>query len=282
MRKKIIVSATLALLLVLIAGSACAAYCTACGVSISDSAHLCPRCGARQMPSSSALTITRVFSNGDGTVTVNWSGGVGPFEILSVPLLSSSIHRDLENPACPGLQPAAACTFDGHSGLADRLVPGQEAWIIVRDAKGRLDYHAHTSGEAAPFTDFPVDVTLQLRGLCGDDRTEYAAFPASGITAAPDDRYGADVLLTYPALVSGRDFKALVCITAPNGAVMTYLVTDVLLPGDSSSFPFGFHDMTAYFSLLEERFSGVPSGMYTWSLYFDGMYVSSQTFRITN
>lgn len=274
MHRKLIVSSVLALLLVLIAGSACAAYCTACGVSISDSAHLCPRCGARQMPSSSALTITRVWSNGDGTVSVSWSGGVGPYEILSVPLLSNSIHRDLESPACPGLQPASACIFDDHSGLADRLVPGQDAWIIVRDAKGRLDYHAHIPGEATPFPDFPVNVTLQLRVPRGDGHAQH--------TADPDSRYGADVLLTYPTLVSGREFKALVSITAPNGTVMTDLVTEVFLPGDSSSFHFGFHDMTAYFSLLEERFSGVPSGMYTWSLYFDGMYVSSQTFRITN
>ena len=282
MRKKSIVSAALALLLVLIAGSACAAYCTACGVSISDSAHLCPRCGARQMPSTSALTITRVWSNGDGTVTVRWSGGTLPCRIECVPMLSNSISDDLAAVSGMGLQPASTALFDGYAGTADRLVPGMNYWIIVRDAKGRLDYHPHIPGAASSFTDFPVDVALQLRSRRSGACEEHAAFSAGRIAADSDVLFSADVLLTYPALVSGRDFTMLLCITAPNGAVMTVHGADICLPGGSAAFHLAFCDMTAYFRQLAARFGSIPAGEYTCSLYFDGMFVSSQSFRVTN
>ena len=260
MHRKLIASAVLALLLMMIAVPACAAYCTACGVSISDSAHLCPRCGARQMPPSSALAITRVWSHGDGSVTVSWSGGTAPYTIDCVQMLGSSIAADLASDASTGMQAASTAAYDGHSGTADRLVPGQDYWIVVRDAKGKLAYQAWIPGKAPAFADFPVDVGLQFQGLTG----------------------GADVRLTYPALPGERSFTALSCITAPNGAVMTVHVAQILLPGGSAAFPLGHHDLTAYFAFLGERAGSVPAGEYTWSVYLNGMHAGSQGFRVAD
>lgn len=263
MRKKFIVFVTLVLLLMLSAGSAWAAYCTACGVSISDSAHLCPRCGARQMPSTAALAITHIRSNGDGTVTVHWSGGAGPCTISCVQKMSSDIAADLADSACLGYQPASSGVFDGHSGTADLLVPGQEYWIVVHDAKGRLAYRAWNPGRAPVFPDFPISVTLQLH-------------------SSPGAGYSADVLLTYPALTHERTFTARVCITAPTGAVLTDTVTDLRLPAGSDSLYLAACDLSSYFSRLQECCGSIPVGEYTWSLYFGGMYAGSQTFRVTD
>lgn len=260
MHRKLIASAVLALLLMMIALPACAAYCTACGVSISDSAHLCPRCGARQMPSSSALTITRLWSNGDGSITVSWSGGTAPYTIDCVQMLGSSIASDLADGASLGMQAASTAVYDGRTGTADRLVPGQDYWIVVRDAKGKLDYQAWIPGKAPAFADFPVDVALQFRGFPG----------------------GADVHLIYPILPDERGFTVLCCITAPNGAVMTLHVEKICLPAGSTSFCLGLQDMTAYSDLLEERFGHVPTGVYTWSVYLDGMYAGGQDFSVTD
>lgn len=262
MRKKIIAS-VLVLLLMLSAGSAWAAYCTACGVSISDSAHLCPRCGARQMPSTAALAITHIHTNGDGTITVHWSGGAGPCTISCVQKKSSDIAADLADSANLGYQPASAGSFDGHSGTADLLVPGQEYWIVVHDAKGRLSYWAWNPGRAPVFPDFPVSVALQLQGN-----------PGAG--------YSADVLLTYPVLTHERTLTARVCITAPTGAVLTAAVKDLRLPTGSDSLCLAACDLSSCFSRLLECYGSIPVGEYTLSLYFGGMYVCSQTFRVTD
>lgn len=282
MRRKFLVSATLALLLLLATASAWAAYCTACGLSISDSAHLCPRCGARQMPSSSAVAITRIRSGSDGTVTVNWSGGVGPYTILCAQKRSSEVSVDLADDACMGFQPAASCLFDGHSGTADRLVPGQDYWIAVRDAKGRLAYRAWIPGSAPAFPDFPVRLSLQLQSRTGTLCQAHSFFSAGDITANPAAAYSADVLLTYPALTCEQSFTAKVCITAPNGAALTDTVTDLHLPAGSDSHRIATCDLSRYFSLLLEHYGCIPVGEYTLSIYFDGMYAGSDAFRITD
>lgn len=282
MHRKFLLSAALALLLILAVSSAWAAYCTACGVSISDSAHLCPRCGARQMPSSSAVAITHIHNNNDGTVTVSWSGGAGPYTILCAQKRSSDVSVDLADDACLGFQPAASCLFDDHSGTADRLVPGQDYWIAVRDAKGRLAYRAWIPGNATAFPSFPVCVTLQLQSRTSTLFRAHSSFSAGDITANPAAAYSIDVLLTYPTLTHARTLTVKVCITAPNGAALTDTVTDLHLPAGSGSHRIAACDLSLYFSLLLERCGCIPVGEYTCSIYLDGMYAGSDTFCITD
>ena len=282
MRTKRLAPVALVLLLILLAGSAQAAYCTACGVSISDSAHLCPRCGARQMPSSAAVAITHIHNSGDGTVTVNWSGGAGPYTLLCVQKLSGDISVDLASSACMGFQAASPCTFSGYSGTADWLVPGQDYWIAVRDAKDRLVYRAWIPGEAPAFSDFPISVTLRLQSCSGAEPRACSSFSAKDIAADPAIAYSADVLLTFPELTCGREFTAKVCITAPTGAALTDTVTVLTLPAGSSSLRLADDDLSQYFSRLMAHYGCIPAGEYTWAIYFGGMFAGSQTFCITD
>ena len=280
MRKKFLVSAVLALLLMLLCSTAWAAYCTACGVSISDSAHLCPRCGARQMPDSAAVAITRIHNTGDGTVTVSWSGGAGPYTLSCVQKRNSDIAADLADSAGMGFQPASPGTFSGHSGTADWLVPGLDYWIAVCDAKGRLVYQAWIPGQAPVFPDFPVSMTLQLQSGSGADRRTCSVFSAGAIAADPVTACSADVLLTFPEVTDAREIAVKVCITAPNGIALTDTVTDMHIAAGSHALRFACYDLSRYFSRLLAHYGCVPAGEYTFAVYFGGMYAGSQTFCV--
>ena len=282
MRKKCLASAALALLCILLAGSACAVYCYVCGVSISDSAHICPRCGARQMPSSSALTISGVRPGSGGTAIVSWNGGTGPYTIWCVQKLTNDVHTDLTGSGCMGLRAASPHTFDGYSGSAEWLVPGQDYWIFVYDAKGRPDYEAYIPGRAPDFSDFPIRITLQpiIRHSHAD--TECTTFSASDFSADAGSAFGAQVCFAYEPLPCEGMYTAAVCITAPDGAVLMDQAAEMLFPAGSISTCFPFYDLTPYFRLVHEHYGAVPTGDYTLSVYLDGMYAGSQTFCVTN
>lgn len=125
MRKKLLVSLCLTLLLVLTMNVAFAANCSSCGKSILSSANYCPYCGASQS-SSSSLSVTRVTNNGNGTVTVTWRGGSGPYEVWYAQKLSNDAYADALNNRSFGLRPGSDRSFYGTSATISQLVPGQD------------------------------------------------------------------------------------------------------------------------------------------------------------
>ena len=230
-------------------------------------------------------SITSVKSNGDGTHTVRWNANdtKGPYRISYMQKFSDSYFTDYIDEDSLGLFAAASPnSFYGTTATIDQLIPGQDYWILVFDANGNYDYYGYDAPSARNFPDFPTDITLQLKSRKGSSYSQLKKFSASAIANNPNTEFGTYVKLEYSMLARARDYLGHIAITAPNGIVVTDSVMDIHLPNGKSYSYITFYSFDWYFDILLNYYDTIPTGTYTWSLYYDGMYVNSQTFTVTN
>lgn len=242
-----------------------------------------PRPTATPTPKPS-VEITRVTNNGDGTVTVNWrtNGTSGPYEVYYAQKFSSNYLNDREHELSTGLWPATEDnSFYGTSATVDRLIPGQEYWIVVFDSDDNSAHYSYRPGPAPNFPDFPTKITLQLKSRTGSSYAEHRSFSARDIIGNSNTEYGFYVKLEYSQLARAREYLGHAAIIAPNGVVFTDELLNVYLPNGRSYSYITFYSLDWFFSIMEKYFDEIPVGTYQWALYYDGMYVNTQTFTVT-
>lgn len=233
-----------------------------------------------------SISITSVKRNGDGTCTIKWTGTrtSTPYKVYYAQKTAYSYAAEMLQDLYIGRWPAVDSSdnkFYGTSATVDRLIPGQDYWIIVEDANGTQDVYEYEPGRAPNFPDFPTELTIQLKSRTGSSYKEHTSFSASEIARSTNTEYGAYIRLDYSMLAREREYLGHVAITAPNGAVITDGLVDIYLPQGRSYSYFTFYSFDDCFEILLDEFDEIPTGTYKWSLYYDGMYVATQTFRIT-
>lgn len=301
---KKIVTLALALCLVLCASVALAAnYCINCGEYLGGAYNFCPNCGTRQpaagesapaadtttsgttstpaQPVSSAITISRINKTEDGALSVTWSdnASASPYKIYTLQKTSNSFTDDMNMPVGRQL-----CQEDinATTGLASKVVPGVDYWIIVEDCNGNVAYKEYDGGTAPRFNEFAVEADVQLKYRRDNAFEEVYAFSADDIRRYQSSTsYGARINLEYPQLARERQYSMLIAITNPNGDVIVDKVSEDILYRGHYMYYWNFYTFDEYFAIIVDAYGAMPTGTYTWSLYYDGQFVTSDSFRIT-
>ena len=301
---KKIVTLALALCLVLCASVALAAnYCINCGEYLGGAYNFCPNCGTRQpaagesapaadtttsgttstpaQPVSSAITINRINKTEDGALSITWSdnAGAAPYKIYALQKYSNSFTDDMNMPVGRQL-----CQEDVPSttGLANKVVPGVDYWIIVEDCNGNVAYKEYDGGTAPRFNEFAVEADIQLKYRRNNAFEEVYAFSSDDIRRYQSaTSFGARINLEYPQLARERQYSMLIAITNPNGDVIVDKVSEDILYRGHYMYYWNFYTFDEYSAIITDAYGAMPTGTYTWSLYYDGLFVTSDTFRIT-
>ena len=168
------------------------------------------------------------------------------------------------------------------------LVPGEPYTITVRDANGKTaTYSYHPSKKTFP--DFKVTASMELRvETTKGTRTTDKSFKASEIAKKISEYdYFAYITITYPQIRYERNANWTGAVTIPNGDVfLTSLNENTVIPADSKNkkiyLYWKHYTFNELFNYLLETSGSVPTGKYTWTLYFDGQKAGSTTFNVTN
>lgn len=299
MKKNLFVLIALTLCLVLGATSALAAnYCISCGEYLGGAYNFCPNCGTKQptaggesttpatpttppKPVASSISISRITKTEDGALSITWTdnGGNAPYRIYSLQKRSDSYTDDLALPVGRQL-----CQEDINSttGLANRIVPGVDYWIIVEDCNGNTAYKEYDGGTAPRFNEFAVEAEIMLKYRRNNAFEEVYAFSADDIRRYQNSTsYGARINLEYPQLARERQYSMLIAITNPTGDVIVDKVSEDILYRGHYMYYWNFYTFDEYFAIIADAYGSMPTGTYTWSLYYDGLFVTSDSFRIT-
>lgn len=297
-RKHALIALVLAFVMVLgTMTTALAAYCMSCGTQLPDGANFCYNCGAKQDGSTSGNTttttttttaasngmqITKITENGDGSLSVRWTDtdGNAPYDVYYVQLRSDDFDADVE--VGTGYWTCAE-DLTTRSATISNAVPGQDYWIVVANKNGDYVYQAFYAGTVSRFYEFNTDISIILKYRRNGAYTEVGSFSASDIARNKGNTtYGAYIRLDYPRLARARNYAYMVAITAPNGEVVLDGYGTMELSAGRSYTYWNDYSLDWYFDILTQYYGTVPTGTYTWSLYYDGLFVSSQNFRITN
>lgn len=167
-------------------------------------------------------------------------------------------------------------------------VPGIDCYIIIRDSNDNWAHEKFESLYAPSFSDGNwtsgiKKLTLKPRKQESSGRyKDYKSFSAAEIESGT--RWGMYISYQCPSLATPRYFHEVVTFTDPNGyaAVLGDKTQEY---GNSSrgayyTYFYDYFDMVPYFSYQEMIYGTVPAGTYTWTLYWNGMYVNSNTFAV--
>ena len=231
----------------------------------------------------SGITILSITENADGTATIAWSDKYsgGPYEVNYVQKLSDDYMADRTAENNTGMW-YDATAVQGSSYTLEFLVPGQAYWLAVHNADGQGVYEAYVPAKASTFPEFTVKMTNQPKLQTNGQEVNVSQFSAAEI-ALNTTGHGLYLKVEHPQLARARDYRSVVAITAPNGAVLAVSVNDFHMDSGSAGYVYwSFFDLSWYFSQMLYCFDAVPVGTYQVDLYFDGDYAASTTFQVGN
>lgn len=224
-----------------------------------------------------SLEITSVTMLEDGYLSVKWTDtGADEYNVY---WLQSSSEENLEHMG----------TFSTTRAEIS-YIPGVNCEIAVIDSKDNFAYEELRPGRAPDFQDGNwtsgiKKVTLKPRKALGAGKyKDYAAFPLDEMKDLTDE-WGLYISYQCPSLATTRYFHEMMTVTDPYGDI-TILHDRTEEYGNNSrgeyyNYYYNLYSLSWYFDWLSRTHDGmIPRGDYTWSLYWDGMYVNSSTFAV--
>lgn len=228
----------------------------------------------------SALEVTSVSNQGSGQVKISWTDSSfnGPYTVCYMVNMSGDFDTDYDTTT--GLWTVAK-DVTGTSTTTNKLIPGQDCWIVVFDNDDNYTVYDYNAPAYNHFPEFGTDISIQLKTRTGTSYHEYDAFSSADIASNSGSKaYGAYIRLNYPQLAKARLYDCMVTITSPRGETIVDTITDMELSSGRSYTYWNFFSFDWYFNILTKYYGKVEPGTYTWTMFYDGMFVNSQTFRI--
>lgn len=254
--------------------------CSSCGYKPETSFKFCPQCGTpfgqTQTPAPTAaptertFAVTSVIYNGDGTTEINWedSANGGPYTIWCA--WGSS-----------GIPQMGATDVYGTTCTVNVIEPGMSYAVWVEDGAGQTDKYLYQVGKIADA--YPVQIIAtsdifrygeEVEAFSVADIEYYKA--NNGDVAEWEYPYTMDITIRYDFPTDRRvRFQAF---------LLTDNYADILVAYDEELFiPAGERYVLKDVIRLSRFFESetVLPGIYTISLYFDGLRASMGSFKVT-
>ena len=219
-------------------------------------------------------TITNVYRDPYGDVTVSWSGGEAPYTLAyyAVDGADSTVWT-------------VASNLYGRSGVIDDLAPNFDFVVGVVDKnndvaiyelKGNFKHFNDVSGIRLTFT------PRQRVNNRASTVSQYSSFAIRNSLFGSGDVYGATIKLSGYSTNQPLPFTFRMAVTLPDGEPLVFYVQRQNLPrGSSSSYVywefFNFEDL---WSLIYKMRNDIPQGNYMYYIYLDDALVSSAGFSV--
>ena len=221
--------------------------------------------------------ISDIVANGDGSVTVSWTGGIAPYKVQYTLKRSDDFLADREAAYADGAYWNGAENAQDTSVILKRLIPGETYWIVVLDANDKGQRREYTS-ETSAFTTFPVTMELTPRQRIGDSISNISLLPID--TAGLDDSVEHGLFLQLNHNNPGEECELLMqlALTFPDGFKYVYGANNIsFASGDGCWRKWEFYSIDAMFAYLRKYQAELQTGDLRVDVYLNGQLACSGT-----
>ena len=262
-------------------GDALPKFCTECGTKLGAAAAAIPVPTAAPtatpaptevpQPTTAPVTFGTFDTNADGTLTINWTGGVAPYKIQYMAARSEDFFEDRAAGRSDGSYWTVGDSVEETTYTFTRLVPGEPYWIVVLDAEENGRYVLHTPPAAEKFDAFDIRLDVIPRSQVGETRTDIDCIPADIAGLEDETEHGAYIYLNYTNNGSPREALYQLAFVLPDGTMRVDTVTTVtLVSGENKWLGWNFYNLEWYLNRLREYRDTLPEGDIIVRAYLDG------------
>lgn len=278
---KRLISILLAMLLLLITGTALADdwYCPECGAK--NSGNFCPNDGTKRpegsgiVSSSSDLRVDNVKLETDGSVTVSWSGGTAPYKVYYQYYVNDN-HNAGANVARWN---ADEGVYGNKGNYKYDFVPGERYWVTVTDANNNQAWYDYSEYVGAVTTmNCPYHFTLRTNRNNRGAKVDY--FSARDIMNEYGyNLFGATIKVT-PKIKQEMTINFRMGIKLPSGEPLLIKVETGTISPRYSYYLWQNYNFKYLWSKLMETKGEIPTGTYSFMLFFDNEKLFTKSFNI--
>lgn len=268
-------------------------FCPQCGLEFGQPAATpTPRVTATPRPTATpritatpkpnrTFEITGMKLNDNGTVRVNWTDSAenGPYKVCYEQKVSNDYTSSAQNAITRWI---AEQDLDKYWCKITDIEPGVSYWISIYDKDGNVTRSIYSPSRVRSFTEFTVKMQTQLIRQQGSQSDKVARFSAAEMESNTRNSYGMWLKLTYSQLRKKRNYAFVMTVTDPNGIIRKTTSSNINMPRGVSWYEWDFFDMTSAFNDALKNDKSIPTGQWTVSIYFDGLFVNSANFRVGN
>ena len=219
--------------------------------------------------------LTPSMSEGKTTITWEDSENRGPYTVTVQHQYKSGGTTKL----AASQQFARTSSKSASNGTV--MVPGEPYTITVTDNYGKTATISYQPSRKT-YPDFKITPSFDLKAITPKGtKSGLKSFSAKDIKANLSSYdYGGYLKLGYPQIKYQRVTNWTLAFITPNGdAYVDGFFTDDIPSGNHYTY-WKHYSMNYLFRYLLNAYGSIPTGKYTWSLYFDGMRAGSTTFTV--
>lgn len=221
--------------------------------------------------------INDIVANGDGSVTVSWTGGTAPYKVQYTLKRTDDFLADRDAARADGAYWNAASDVHENSVVIKRLVPGETYWIAVLDANDKGQRWEYTS-ETSAFTAFPVTMDLSPRVRTGDTPAGISYIPVETAGLDNNIEYGLFLQLNHSNPGADREMLMQLVLTFPDGFKYVYGTGNInFASGNDRWRKWEFYSINEMFTHLREYQDAFQPGDLLVDIYLNGQLACSGT-----
>ena len=220
--------------------------------------------------------ISDIVANGDGTVTVSWTGGAAPYKVQYTLKRSDDFSADRTAAQQDGSYWNGATDVQGYSATLNRLIPGETYWIAVLDANEKGQRWEFTP-PMAMFEDFSTALVVEPRQRVGETITDIAAIPADMAGVADDTEHGLYLQLSYANPGAAREIPAQFAVIMPDGFKYVYGTGYLSFEGNKTDglSQWQFYSIDQLFAHMRGYTGDLTEGQMIFQIFLNGQLACS-------
>jgi len=231
-----------------------------------------------------APSLASTVSYYGGQTAIRWEGGSGTYDVrIQAVNGSAAQHR---------WNIGSSATGSLSTGM---LMPGKTYIVSLMDASYNVaDEKTYTIPSVSDFQDGKltprsIRVSIETRSLAAGlakDQAKKTGLSAKKIISgleSGDMSYGFKYQMRMPQLAKARTFYVTIYIEAPNGYLDPEVWSDITFDQVRNGYQTIWWNFLGgdYFKDLYETTGEVPTGNYTVTMFWDGMFLNQSTFKVS-